>query len=229
MTQEVFDSSTTWTCPEHVISVQVEGWGSGAGGGAGGGNGGNGGGGGAYSIVYEYPVTPGNNYTVTVGVGGAANFDGAVTEFDGGASFQADYGKTAGTGGSGPGSTGDLKYSGGDGGAGDVLGGGGGGGSSAGPAADGGNGTAGSGTTGGAGGTAPTDGGAGGAGGNITVNGVAGTAPGGGGGGEGAGATGGAGANGRLILSYEDSGMLFMGDSSGSVESSGGDIGDGCG
>lgn len=67
-----FNASGTWTAPAGVTSVTVEAWG---GGGAGGGqnlgsDGGGGGGGGAYSKVVSLPVTPGNNYTVTVGAGG---------------------------------------------------------------------------------------------------------------------------------------------------------------
>ena len=72
-----FDSSTTWTCPAGVNQITVELWG--AGGGAGwsywmdcgaackpGGNGGNGG----YAKAI-LNVIPGNNYSITIGLGGA--------------------------------------------------------------------------------------------------------------------------------------------------------------
>ena len=85
MTMETFDSSTTWTCPADVTSVQVEGYG-----GSGGGCAGatekacysGGGGGGAYSKVNAFVSTPGNNYTVTIGaagVGGSASFGSSGT------------------------------------------------------------------------------------------------------------------------------------------------------
>ena len=84
--------TTTWTCPAGVNTLQVECWG---GGGAGGGgvhtsagsntsqNGG-GGGGGAYARRISVPVTPGNNYTITIpaaavsGANGTANGAGQV-------------------------------------------------------------------------------------------------------------------------------------------------------
>jgi hypothetical protein len=57
-----FDSSDTWTAPAGVTSVTVDLWG-------GGGGGGTGGGAGAY-VHSTVPVTPGNNYVVTIGEGG---------------------------------------------------------------------------------------------------------------------------------------------------------------
>ena len=61
--------TTTWTCPADVTSVEVLVV-------AGGGSGGSriGGGGGAGGLIYNsaYSVSPGNNYTVTVGSGGTA-------------------------------------------------------------------------------------------------------------------------------------------------------------
>ena len=89
----------TWTAPLDVTSVTVECWG---GGGAGGGNttssdGAGGAGGGAYSKSTTIAVTPGNTYTVTVGLGGVAVSGG-----------------TGGTGGAG--STGGLGAAGNDGG-----------------------------------------------------------------------------------------------------------------
>src|SRR3990167_4490947 len=70
-TTETFNSSTTWTAPAGVTSVQVEVWGGGGGGGGGSQDDspGGGGGGGAYSIDTSITVTPSSNYTVTVGSG----------------------------------------------------------------------------------------------------------------------------------------------------------------
>ena len=60
-------TNTTWTCPTGVyqVSALVV---------AGGGGGGSAGGGGAGGVIYtnSYNVTPGTQYTVTVGAGGAA-------------------------------------------------------------------------------------------------------------------------------------------------------------
>ena len=76
---DVFTSvgTTTWACPAGVTTVEAL---VVAGGGAGGGHGSGtyyndpGGGGGAGGVVYrrDFPVTPGQSYTVTVGDGGAA-------------------------------------------------------------------------------------------------------------------------------------------------------------
>lgn len=59
--------TNTWTCPAGVTSVEVLVVAGGGGGGSF-----NGGGGGAGGLIYRnnYPVTPGNGYTVTVGAGG---------------------------------------------------------------------------------------------------------------------------------------------------------------
>jgi hypothetical protein len=82
---QTFNSSTTWTCPAGVTSVDVEMWGGGGGGGGDGTSntaGGGGGGSGAYRKVVNVAVTPGNSYTITVGNGGS-----------GGSSFSGDGGK----------------------------------------------------------------------------------------------------------------------------------------
>ena len=107
--------TTNWTCPAGVSTIQVECWG---GGGAGGGgvhtsagsntsqNGG-GGGGGAYAKRISVPVSPGNNYTITIpaaavsGANGNANGAGQVN--GGTVTFTGDAGVTVtaagGTGG----------------------------------------------------------------------------------------------------------------------------------
>ena len=77
-TTEIFATSTTWVAPSGVTSVDVEAWG---GGGAGIGDSGSssnrktGGGGGAYAKKSGISVTPGNSYTVTVGIGGVGTQD----------------------------------------------------------------------------------------------------------------------------------------------------------
>lgn len=62
-------TTTSWTCPTGVTSIEVL---VVAGGGAGGGY--HGGGGGAGGVIYNsaFPVTPGTTYSVTVGPGGTA-------------------------------------------------------------------------------------------------------------------------------------------------------------
>jgi hypothetical protein len=62
-------TTTSWTCPTGVTSIEVL---VVAGGGAGGGY--HGGGGGAGGVIYNsaFPVTPATSYTVTVGQGGSA-------------------------------------------------------------------------------------------------------------------------------------------------------------
>ncbi len=68
-----FTANGTFTAPAGVYHVVVSMVGGGASGGGGGSaNGGGGGGGGACLMNHPYPVTPGNNYTVTVGAGGAS-------------------------------------------------------------------------------------------------------------------------------------------------------------
>ena len=65
-------TTTSWTCPTGVTSIEVL---VVAGGGGGGGGGLDGGGGGAGGLIYNsaFPVTPATSYTVTVGAGGAAS------------------------------------------------------------------------------------------------------------------------------------------------------------
>ncbi|HEY2638952.1 MAG TPA: hypothetical protein VGI66_03585 [Streptosporangiaceae bacterium] len=205
--------SSTWPCPPGVTSVLVECWGAGASGATANGNNGQGGGGGEY-VAATVAVTPGNNYSYTVGAGGAAvtgsnksGNDGASTTFTadngtitahgGGKGNPSLSGDAPNNGGDGGGFSGgsSTEHEGGDGGA--ALPYSGSGGSSAGTAADG--------NTGSGNGTAtppPSGGGAGGAGsGNSAGNGTAGTQPGGGGGGTYDPATSGAGAAGQIRIS----------------------------
>ena len=209
----------SWTCPAGVTSVNVQCWGAG---GAGGGvtsngtYGGGGGAGGAYVSTNSISVTPGNNYTVTVGKGGSG---GTGNGSSGGNSWFSSSGTILASGGAGgqsnngspgTGSTigciGTTIYKGGDGIGGNgtysggiyYYGGGGGG------AGSGGNGgSAGSSSTYGGTGTAV---GGGNGGGSATGNGYAASAA--GGGGSGAWTTnsthysGGNGADGRVDITY---------------------------
>lgn len=91
-----FTATGTWTCPDGVYEIEVEGWGGGGGGG-GGADGdndtnnsstGGGGGGGACPSKRTLTVVPGTVYDVTVGDGGAAGSatdpggDGEDSSFD---------------------------------------------------------------------------------------------------------------------------------------------------
>ena len=188
----------TNTVPANAVSVTVQIWGAG---GAGGGSqnnnrGGSGGGGGGYSSVSNFPVTPGQTITYTVGTGGAGstgnggngtastiNILGTILTANGGNGGLRQNSQNIPGGAGGAATGGTTNLSGGDGGNG--------GGNTGG---DGGNG-------GGAGG------GAGGAGQNND-NGYPGSIPGGGGGGGEYGSwfttrSGGDGANGRVIITYE--------------------------
>lgn len=221
-TTDTYASSTTWVAPAGVTSVDVEVWG---GGGAGGGqnlgsDGGGGGGGGAYSKKVSIPVTPGTSYTVSVGTGGAG-----VTSGTGGAGGDSYFISTStvlakggaggapstgtppagGVGGAAASGVGDTRYSGGNGGKGrdNSNGQGGPGGSSAGSAATGTSGADPWSTTTAA--AAPAGGGIGGNGGAAGANGSApasGNGGGGGGSGDGTSRTGGAGAPGKVAITY---------------------------
>ena len=206
-----FTSSTTWTCPAGVTSIQVKAYGAGGGGGYGGVTnkyGGGGGGGGGYSQNLTVSVTPTTIYNITIGTGGSASTAsgtnggngsattatfGVVTITANGGFGGQTYtnGRAGGAGGAG------STFNGGTGGTGSTTGSGGGGGC-AGPTSIGGNGaipTAGTsgGTNAGAGGPGST---------GNTANGTIGANYGGGGGGGTKDSNGAAGANGYLEISY---------------------------
>jgi hypothetical protein len=204
----------TFIVPAGVTELKVEAWGAGGRGGSKASGGGNqpygGGGGGAYSLV-TINVTPGNQINYTVGAGSnTASPGGASLASLGGTDIVRALGGSSksgstlngASGGQLSGGIGDSLFSGGSGGsaAGNA---GGGGGSSAGPASDGNN------ATGSIGATAPTGGGDGGNGApSRPNNGSPGLSPGGGGGGAsrrgGAGQIGGSGANGQIIITYNE-------------------------
>lgn len=211
--------SGTFTVPAGVTALTVEAWGSGGGGAASGSNdAGGGGGGGAFARIDSLAVTPGQVIDFVVGAGagnpGAGNpgQPGQASWFLAPSTLLAQGGggggvgsiSAGGAGGSAASSVGDVRWSGGNGGAGldsnpPAQRGGGGGGGSAFATEDGGNGGDGAQNAPGAGGLGTGNGGAGG---QATVTaGEPGSAPGGGGGGcSGAGA--GGGGDGRLVISY---------------------------
>jgi phage-related protein len=120
-------TATFWTCPDGVYRVSVVCIGGG-GGGASGTNPG-GGGGGALSYITDYPVVPGTNYAVTVGIGAAAAGTGGTSSFINTSTCAAGGGSpgTAGAGGAGGTVLAGTGFAGGAGGASATLGGGGGG------------------------------------------------------------------------------------------------------
>jgi hypothetical protein len=215
-----FTSSGSFTVPAGVTALTVECWGGGGGaaGGslAGGSNsGGYGGGGGAYAKVNALAVTPGAVLPYVVGGGGSGGAANNLGANGGSTSFNATAcvakgGVAAtsahiGTGGAAATSTGDVKFSGGNGGSATGSGGGGGG-ASAGLATNGNNGNSVSSSSGGAGGAGVTNSsGSGGDGGSSNTIGQGGNVWGGGGGGGGGGSSagkGGNGARGQVRVSY---------------------------
>ena len=213
---------TTWTAPAGVTAITVEVWG---GGGAGGGqnmntDGGGGGGGGAYSKVLNLAVTPGNTYSLSVGGGGTPTAGGAggaggdswfmntatvMAKGGSGGSPSTGTPPAGGAGGDAAAGVGGVKFSGGNGGAGldSNTGLGAPGGSSAGTAANGTSGPSPWTTVTAA--AAPAGGGIGGNGGGSGSNGSApasGSGGGGGGSGEGTSRLGGAGAAGKVAITY---------------------------
>jgi hypothetical protein len=203
MSIETITSSTTWTCPTGVTSLDVELWGAGGPGGGSASKGGGGGGGGAYSKK-TLSVTPGYEYALTIGTdGGNTSFAYGETTLVLAKGGQPGDNGDPGFGGQASECIGEVKHSGGDGGGSDYDAAGGGGGSSAGPEADGNDGGYANGGTPGTGAEAPTGGGDGADGGEIEANGESATEVGGGGGGCGYdGDNGGNGFRGHAKLTY---------------------------
>ena len=112
-----FTSSTTWTCPSGVTSVQVECWGAGGAGGSAstatssGNRSGGGGGAGSY-VKKTITVVPGTDYTITVGQGGAIGGINAASGYFGNPGGKSEFSggsitaltASGGTGGTGAGS-----------------------------------------------------------------------------------------------------------------------------
>ncbi len=210
-TSITYSASSTFAVPAGVTSVTVEAWGGGGGGATRTSNGGGGGGGGGAYSRGEVAVLPGSNCTVNVGTGGAANTAGGDSWFAlgsttgvlaRGGSGGTQNSATGASGGSAAIGIGSPLYDGGNGANGVAYSYGGGGGSSAGTNAAGNNATSATGAT------APAGGGNGGNGRSGSQgNGSAGSVPGGGGGGalrtSNGTRTGGAGAAGRMVVSYE--------------------------
>lgn len=214
-TPVTYTSNGTWTCPAGVTSVTVECWGAGGGGGGRTSNGGGAGGGGGAYAKSSVTVIPGNSYAIAVGVGGAgssgASGASSTAKNGGNSSFavsqvvaQGGFGVasntiTAGNGGSTASSTGQIKHAGGNGSAGGNTNGnnGGAGGGGAGRT-DHGNGIDHGGLYAGNGGGTQT---------SSNSNGNSGSTYGGGGGGAkrtGSNRTGGAGANGLVVITFND-------------------------
>ncbi len=217
---QTFSTSGTFTPPAGVTQVVVECWGGGGRGGTRTTNGqGGGGGGGAYSRAMV-PVTPLTPYTVTVGLGSTSASPGGDSWFGTSGTVMAQGGQSCANntsggavGGSAAASVGTVKFNGGNGSSGGsflFIRWGGGGGSSAGYAAVGGNAPGGNG-----GGTAPAGGGNGGNGASSQADGLPGFPPGGGGGGavrtSSGTRTGGAGADGQVIVTYYNNGDCISG------------------
>jgi len=210
-TQVVLTTGTSWTVPAGVTNISIECWGGGGGGGNRTTLNGRGGGGGAYAKVNSYAVTPGAVIPISIGAGGGSAANGGNTTFNTNICVAAggSAGVTNGAGGTGglaSASTGDITANGGSG----AQNGGGG---SAGVTALGltsATAIAGNNASVCTGGTAVANGGAGGSGNcaNQSIGGGAGGFPGGGGGGGSKGGGGpailygGAGAQGRIIITY---------------------------
>lgn len=173
LTTDIFTTSSSWTAPTGVTIADVYAWGAGGGAGSyGAGRNplpGAGGGGGSFAAKYLISVTPGNTYTVMVGVGGNGAtygsafpgiagtdswFSDILTVFASGGIGGGNDGANGGFGGLAVNNIGDVVFNGGNG---AVRGSGGGG---AGTLFPGSNGTSGSSQSGGSGGA--SDGGDGG-------------------------------------------------------------------
>ncbi len=215
-------SAQTFTVPLLVTNVTANVWGAGGGGGGsyrgitGANNAAGGGGGGGGFASKSIAVSPGNNFTVTIGAGGTggngnangvagglSNFGGLVIAGGGALGSRGNSGSgNGGVGGAGTAGAGITTFTGGTGANGVAGTSGGGGGGSAGTGSNGNPGTA------GAGGIAVAGGGAGGNhGASNSSSGNPGNSPGAGGAGGrsvsfGSNANGGAGADGRVIVSW---------------------------
>lgn len=95
--KEEITTSGTWTVPEGVTEIEVRLFG-------GGGGGATSGGGGGYMAYAKMTVTPGTQYAITIGAGGAADTAGGATSF--GTSLTAQGGQPGSSTGGGDGGTG---------------------------------------------------------------------------------------------------------------------------
>ncbi len=212
--------ASTFVVPAGVNALTVQAWGAGGSGTSSGvASGGGGGGGGGYARSVFASVSPGTSYNLYVGAGGGApsagnvGLPGETTWFGSITTLRAagGFGGAAVTAGGAGGSNnlGGVTFAGGAGGAGANTGGsraGGGGGGSAFFNAVGGVGGAASGATPGTGGLGTGNGGVGGT--PSGAGAVSGVAPGGGGGGSAGNSLAAAGANGRILITYEVSGTV---------------------
>ena len=198
---QTFNSTGSFVVPAGVTSITVQVWGAGGGGD----NSTNYGGGGAFAQS-TFPVTSGNIYAITVGLGAGSGTggDGGDSSFGSVVVAKGGKGGSIGNGGLASQSTGDIKFNGGNGGksSGNA---GAGGGAAAGTGNDGNPGGSATSNTIGNGGVGINGGGSGGNGGVDYSSGIPGVAPGGGGGERGKNSifgSSGAGGNGRVIINY---------------------------
>ena len=117
----------SWTCPANVANIKVQMIGGGGSSAPQCGDSGGGGGGGAYAELDNYSVTPGNSYTVVVGLGGLGGNQYCGSGHDGGDTYFVSTGvglakgghrgtsNTGGQGGQSSACVGDVTYSGGNG------------------------------------------------------------------------------------------------------------------
>lgn len=199
---QTFNSTGSFVVPAGVTSITVQVWGAGGGGD----NSTNYGGGGGAFAQSTFPVTSGNIYAITVGLGAGSGTggDGGDSSFGSVVVAKGGKGGSIGNGGLASQSTGDIKFNGGNGGksSGNA---GAGGGAAAGTGNDGNPGGSATSNTIGNGGVGINGGGSGGNGGVDYSSGIPGVAPGGGGGERGKNSifgSSGAGGNGRVIINY---------------------------
>ena len=103
-TQQVFYTSSSWTCPAGVFWVRVRLWGGGGPGGAGNGGSGGGGAGGGY-VEAVVPVEPGTVYQYIIGSGGSGTTAGGESSFN-----NALFATGGGPGNPGPNGNGSTSY-----------------------------------------------------------------------------------------------------------------------